>query len=103
MTYGLRAESLAQRDPKFVLYQHPLDKKHVRLQVVFLALIGMGLLCLAWQGAKLWLRRGIRVEQRESAWVDTLFLVNGLLAAPTSRLRWAQGLGCGFPLVRRFQ
>lgn len=33
-----------------------------RLQVVFLALMGMGLLWLAWQGAKLWLRRGIRVE-----------------------------------------
>jgi len=33
-----------------------------RLQILFLALIGMGALWLVWQGAKLWLRRGIRME-----------------------------------------
>ena len=33
-----------------------------RVQILLLALIGLAALWLAWQGAKLWLRRGIRVE-----------------------------------------
>jgi thioredoxin-like negative regulator of GroEL len=33
-----------------------------RLQIVFLALIGVGALWLVWQGTKLWLRRGIQAD-----------------------------------------
>ena len=38
-----------------------------RMQLVMLALFAAGALWLAWQGAKLWIRRGIRVEAAEGS------------------------------------